>query len=66
MDCRSNFTFMHCSVGRSDDVRLMRLCCFLVFLMDCIKPAPFWVLAGVLMKGKTQKVGGMACGAWVD
>lgn len=47
---------MHSSVGRSDDIRQLRMCHLLTFVMDCIGPCPFWVLAAVLTKGKTQEV----------
>lgn len=54
---RSEFTFMHSSVGRGDDMSLLFLCHLLLFQMTCIGPCPFLVLAGVLKGGKTQKVG---------
>lgn len=47
---------MHSSIGRSDDLRLLRLCHMMIILMDCINPCPFWVIAGVLTRGKTQEV----------
>lgn len=48
---------MHSSVGRGDDMGLLKLSHLLLFNMACIGPCPFFVLAAVLKGGKTQEVG---------
>ena len=55
--CRSAFAHMHTSIGRSDDIRLFRMCHMVApILIKCIGPVPFFVLAALLSGGKTQQV----------
>lgn len=62
--CRSAFTFLHCSIGRGDDMRLIRLSHLVrPIRLRCVGPIPCFIVAGVLAGNKTQKVRSacMAC-----